>query len=437
MEPVIVGALGVVLLLILLGLGVHIGIALLVVGIGGMVAMGIPNVVSFVGSGTFVFTWVFEYVALPLFILMGVFAFRAGIADSAYDALYKWVQRLPGSLAIATTFGCAAFGAVSGSSMATSAVFGKVSLPEMTKHKYAKSLSLGSVAASGTFACMIPPSTLFIIYAIFTEQSIGRLFMAGIIPGLITAVVYAASIVIRVKRNPALAPIPEKEESFSWKEKVASTKGLVPIASLAIVVLGGIFVGLFTVSEGAAVGCVGALAIGLLNQGRAFEIRESLRETAHMTAMVFLIIIGALFFARFLAMSTVPVYLSELLLGLPLPREIVILAIFALFFVLGMLVVPSGIMAMTLPVVFPIVLELGYDPIWFGVIVMKASEIAAVTPPVGLNVYVLKGVFGGAATLEEIFTGIWPFVVCDIVVLGFLIAFPQICLWLPNMMTGG
>lgn len=437
MEPIVVGMLGVVFLLILLVFGVHVGIALLAVGMGGMLLIGVPSVVAYVGSSVFYFTWVYEFTALPLFILMSAFAFRAGIAGKAYSALYRWVHKLPGSLAIATTFGCAAFGAVSGSSMATSAVFGRVSLPEMTRHRYAKSLALGCVAAAGTFACMIPPSALFIIYSIFTDTSVGRLFAAGIIPGLITAVVYAASIVIRVKRSPALAPVPVGE-AFSWSQRVISLKGLWPVAMLALVVLGGIFQGVFTVTEGAAIGCIGALLFGVWEQGvRKFDLTGSLRETAHTTAMVFLVIIGALFFARFIAISRIPVYVSEYLAALAVPKEVIILGIFAMYFGLGMLIVPSGMMAITLPVVFPIILALGYDPIWFGVIIMKASEIAAVTPPVGLNVYVLKGVVGREATLEEIFAGIWPFVVCDIIVLGFLIAFPQISLFLPNLLIGG
>jgi len=438
LEPIVVGVVGIVFLLILLVFGVHVGIALLAVGIAGMLLMGVRSVVEYVGSSVFYFTWVYEFTALPLFILMSAFAFRAGIAGKAYSALYKWVHKLPGSLAIATTFGCAAFGAVSGSSMATSAVFGRVSLPEMTRHRYAKSLSLGCVAAAGTFACMIPPSALFIIYSIFTETSVGRLFAAGIIPGLITAVVYAASIVIRVKRSPALAPVPVGGEAFSWSQRVISLKGLWPVAMLALVVLGGIFQGVFTVTEGAAIGCIGALLFAIWEQGlRKFDLTGSLRETAHTTAMVFLVIIGALFFARFIAISQIPVHLSEYLAALAVPKEVIIVGIFAMYFLLGMLIVPSGMMAITLPVVFPIILGLGYDPIWFGVIIMKASEIAAVTPPVGLNVYVLKGVVGREATLEEIFAGIWPFVVCDLIVLGFLIAFPQISLFLPNLLIGG
>jgi len=436
MDPVQIGVIGVFALLVLLLLGVHIGVALLVTGVGGLMVMGVGNVLPYVGSSVFHFTWVYEFTALPLFILMSALAMQAGIAEATYGALYKWVQRLPGSLAIATTFGCALLGAVSGSSMAVTAVFGRVSLPEMNRYGYARSLSLGCVAAAGTFACMIPPSTLFIIYAIFTETSIGRLFLAGVIPGLITALVYVASIVIRVRRRPALAPI-LKDKRFSWSEKIAAIKQTWSVALLALVVLGGIYSGIFTVTEGAGVGCAGAAIIGIATKGiKKLNIHGALRDTAFTTAMTFFIIIGALFFSRFLAMSQIPVHLSEFLSGLTVPKEFIILAIFAMYFVLGMLIVPSGMMAITLPVIFPIVLNLGYDPIWFGVIIMKASEIAAVTPPVGLNVYVLKGVVGKDATLEEIFNGIWPFVVCDLIVLGLLVLFPRITLWLPDLIMG-
>jgi tripartite ATP-independent transporter DctM subunit len=283
---------------------------------------------------------------------------------------------------------------------------------------------------------MIPPSTLFIIYAIFTETSIGRLFLAGVIPGLITAFVYVASIIFRVRKKPSLAPV-LRDKDFSWNEKIAALKQVWSVTILAFVVLGGIYVGIFTVTEGAAIGCAGAVLIGIITKGlKKLDLFRCLRDTANTTAMTFFIIIGALFFARFLAMSQIPVYLSEFLIGLKVAKEIIILAIFAMYFVLGMLIVPSGMMAITLPVVFPIVLNLGYDPIWFGVIIMKASEIAAVTPPVGLNVYVLKGVVGRDATLEEIFNGIWPFVICDLIVLGLLILFPRITLWLPDLILG-
>jgi C4-dicarboxylate transporter DctM subunit len=278
MEPLTVGILGVVALLVLLGLGVHIGIAMMAVGLTGLWAIDMPGILSHAGGALFYSTWKYEYAVMPLFILMSAFAAKAGVAQMAYNALYKWFYKLPGSLAIATTFGSAVFGAVSGSSMATSAVFGKIAIPTMSEYGYDKRLSLGSIAASGTFACMIPPSTLFVLYGILTETSIGRLFLSGVIPGLITAVCYAASIVIRCKKNSKLAPSPA-DLSFTFKEKVESLKDGVPILGIIVVVLGGIYGGYFTVTEGAAIGCVITLVMGLVRVGaKEFDLRAACRK---------------------------------------------------------------------------------------------------------------------------------------------------------------
>jgi len=436
MDPLIVGLLMIILLLLLISLSVDIGIALITVALVGLMLIGVKGVVEYVGSSVFAVTFVYEFVALPLFILMSAFAVRAGIAESAYDAVQKWVQKLPGALAVSTTLGCAMFGAVSGSSMATSAVFGRVSYPLMVKNGYDKKLALGSIAAAGTFACMIPPSTLFIVYAIYTDTSVGHLFMAGVIPGLLTALTYIALIIIRAKLNPKLAPM-QIEKSYNWKEKFASLRSTSGLITLAVVVLGGIYLGFCTVTEGAALGCIGAMIIGLLSKGiHSFEMSTALRETARTTSMVFLIIIGAMFFARFLAATRLPWYVFDILVNWYIPPWLVIASIFTLLFLLGMFISPGGIMAITIPVFFPVVIDLGYDPVWFGVIMMKANEIAAVTPPVGLNVYVLKGVVGRNVKLEEVFAGIWPFVGCDLFILIFLILFPQISLWLPSIMLG-
>ncbi len=435
MEPLTIGFLGIAMLLVLIMLGVTLGIALLFVGIAGLWIMGVRGLESYVGGALFYSVWVYEFAVLPLFILMSAFAVNSGIAETAYSTILKWLRKVPGSLAIATTMGCALFGAVSGSAMATSAIFGRISLPIMDEYGYDKKLSLGCIAAAGTFACMIPPSALFIIYAILTGTSVTRLFLAGIIPGLITAVAYIAYIVIRVKINPELAPVPEHIAKITWKEKVASLPGGLPVFAIAVIVLGGIYSGTFTVAEGAAVGCLLTMLIGFVRVGwRKFDLMNALITTAYTTAQVFFIIVGAHFFTRFLTFTRVAFHASEWLISLPLPKEIIILCIFGLFFLLGMVIIPPGIMAMMLPVVFPVVVQLGYSPIWFGVIIMKASEIASVTPPVGLNVYVLKGVVGRGATLEQAFAGIWPFVVVDFIVLIFLIMFPQISLWLPSLL---
>jgi len=439
MEPTIVGILSIITLLFFLGLGFQIGLNFLIVGMfSTTLIIGFQRALGLLGETMYYSINTPSFVALPLFVLMGAFAARGGFAEKAYKGIYIATAGLRGSLAIATCYSCAAFGAVSGSSLATSAIFGRIALPEMERYKYSKSLALGSIAAAGTFAGMIPPSILFIVYAIFTEQSVGKLFAAGILPGIITATVYAISIYYRVKKNPELAPEIEKEKEITVKKKIIALKQTGPILTLALIVLGGIYSGIFTPTEAAAAGAFATLIFGIRlgKLGNLKEIKESLRESAQTTSMIFLIIVGALFFSRTLALTRIPVKLSMLVMGWNVPRVVILVGILSVWFMLGMIIIPAGIYALTLPIVFPIIVGLGYDPIWFGVITLKLSEIAAVTPPVGLNVYALKGVAGKNVSLEEIFTGIWPFVVCDIVVLIFLIIFPEICLYLPNLLIG-
>lgn len=440
MSAITIGIASVVFFLLLLLLGVHIGVSFIFTGIlASSIIIGWNPMLSILGQTMYYSVATTGFVALPLFVLMGSFSARGGFAKGAYSALNKIIGNIPGSLAIATCYACAAFGAISGSALATAAVFGRIALPEMERYNYKKVLSLGSIAAAGTFADMIPPSTLFIVYAMFTDQSIGRLFLAGIIPGLITATVYAASIIIRVKKDPSLAPVDTLAPSITLKEKVVSLKGLGPIAIIATTVLGGIYSGIFTPTEAGAAGAFLALIMGMymgkLNKIEKFK--QALRESAQTTSLVFMIIIGSLVFSRVLSITQLPAILTMVIQSWTLPNYMILAGILMLWFFLGMIIIPVGIYAITLPIVFPIILKLGYDPIWFGVITLKMAEIAAVTPPVGLNVYSLYGVVASkGTTLEEVFSGIWPFVICDIVVLVFLIMFPQICLFLPNLLLG-
>jgi len=439
MSFTLIGIFSIIGLLLFLALGVYLAIDFLFIGLAGAaLIIGLNPALSLLGQTMYYSIATPNFAALPLFILMGAFAARGGFAKKAYEGVHDLTAGLPGSLAIATCFGCAAFGAVSGSSLATAAIFGKLALPEMARYKYKRSFALGSIAAAGTFACMIPPSGGFIVYAIFTGQSVGKLFMAGIMPGLITAIVYSISIIIRANRNPELAPKIMEKEKIRFKQKVKSIGNLWTIILLAAIVLGGIYSGLFTPTEAAAAGALATLILGF-QQGkiRSFKmIKESLRESAATTAMIFFIIISALFFSRFLAITQIPTKLSLMVQGLNYPPFVILSVILFIWFLLGMIIIPTGIFALTLPIVFPIIVNLGYDPIWFGVITLKLSEIAAVTPPVGLNVYALKGVAGKGTSIEEIFVGIWPFVLCDIIVLALLLIFPQITLWLPNLMMG-
>lgn len=437
MDPVIVGIYLIFALFILLALSLHIAVNFLFVGfIATAILLGLNAALSFLGQTMYYSINTPSFTALPLFVLMGAFASSGGFAKRIYAGIHTAFAGLPGALAIASCFGCAAFGTVSGSSLAASAIFGRLALPEMKRHNYDKAFSLGTIASAGTFAAMIPPSAMFIIYAIFTEQSVGKLFIAGIIPGCLTAVVYSASIIIRVLLNPKLAPSSPKESRVTFHQRLFSLVQVWPVALLALIVLGGIYSGLFTPTEASAVGAAATLLFGMaLGKLRDLKyIRLALRESAETSSMLFIIIVGALFFARVLTITRIPVTLTELVMNLNLPSIMVLVAILVLWFLLGMIIIPTGICALTLPIVYPIVIKLGYDPIWLGVIFLKLTEIAAVTPPVGLNVFALKGVAGEDTTIEEIFRGIWPFVVCDLIVLVLLILFPQISLFLPNLM---
>jgi tripartite ATP-independent transporter DctM subunit len=434
MDPTIVGVVGILLLFMLILTGLHLGLVLCLVGGLGLVLLtGFKGGLMVLGSTPFATASAYDLSPLPLFLLMGAFAAGGGLGTVAFEAVSKWVGRLNGGLAIASTFGSAFFGLACGSSLAAAGVFTKAALPEMLARNYDRRLAIGSIAAAGTFSTMIPPSGLLSSYAIFTDESIGRLFMAGIVPGALTAVTYAAFIFLRVSVNPNLAP---KVDIYSdWPTRMRSLMQMWPILLLAGLVLGGIFAGWFTATEAGGIGAAGALAIVLALKGwRNAGILESLIDCMRTNGMIFLIIIGAIIFGRFLSVTQVPVNLSVWLSQLKLPPTIVLMGVLLLYFILGMLLDAVAILAITLPVVFPLILELGFDPIWFAIVMIKVTEIGLVTPPVGMNVYVCVSAAEGQITLSDAFYGIAPFILCDLVVLGALLAFPQIALWLPGLM---
>jgi len=439
MDFILVGVVAVIALLVLLVLGVHLAINFIVVGFLGT-AMLLPtsSALSLLGETMYSAIASPTFTVLPLFVLMGAFAAASGFAEQAYRAINRAAARVPGSLAVATSLGSAAFATICGSSLATASVFGRVAYPEMRRYGYDKRFALGSIACSGTFASMIPPSGMFILFAIFTEVSVGQLFMAGIVPGVLTALVYATSMLVRARFNPRLAPVTDAERDVTARDRVVALKGLWQIAVLGTVVLGGLYGGWFTATEAGAIGAFGTLLFGLLNGPlRHFPtFRKALRESAHITATLFFIIVGALFFSRFLGLSRIPYELSSFLQDWDVNRNVVLALILISWFALGMLVVQAAVFALTLPILFPIIVELGYDPIWFCVVAMKMNEIAGVTPPVGLNAFSLAGSAGKEVSVGEVFAGVWPFIACDLVVLALLIAFPDIVLFLPRTMFG-
>ena len=436
------GILCIVLLLLAMAAGMQIGLAFLIGGfLTSGLLLGFGSSVTLLGQAAYFSIASPTWAAIPLFILMGAFASNGGLARRAYDGVHALSRGLPGSLMVATCLSCGVFGAVSGSSIATTAIFGKMALPEMNRLNYDKSLSVGCIASAGTFASMIPPSMMMIIYALFTQQSIGKLFAAGIVPGILTAAVYTVLIVTMVKRNPKLAPM--------HQEKAAGTAPVVlhrgrealqmwPVVLIAVIVLGGLYAGFFTPTEAAAAGAMVTLAFGILT--RTFrsvgDVTAAMQDSANVTAMLFLINIGALFYSRVLAVTRLPTEMTMMLQTWDVAPVFILMGIMAIMFFLGMIMVPVGIYALTLPIIMPTLTNLGYDPIWFGVIALKLTEIGAITPPVGLNVFAIKGVIPKEMniSLEQIYKGCLPFLLCDLGVLILLVMFPRIALWLPDLL---
>lgn len=437
LEVTYIGVICIILLLIFIGIGVPIGISFISSGListflilDGSRAMAL--LISSAHSSIASPSWV----AIPLFILLGGLAVQSGLGIKAFRSADAIASGLPGSVGIATQIGAAGFGAISGASIASTAIFGKMAMPEMRKLGYDKKFASGIIAAAGTFSQMIPPSMMFIVYALFTNTSVASLFFAGIIPGLLTAVIFSIYIYFRCKRDPELLKRQQSRPKLSAKERIKIGSEAWPIILVAVILFGGIYTGIFTPTESAAVGCVAILIIGFL-QGkfRKFHsLSNALRDTANTTSMIFLINIGALFYAKVLALSHLPTNVTSFFVNLNVPPIVIILIICAIFFILGMIMVPIGIYALLLPIVAPIVSGLGYDLIWFGIIAMKLTEIGAITPPVGLNVFALKGVVSKDISIVDIYRGVTPFIVLEIVILFILIAFPSLSLWLPNLL---
>ena len=434
MDPLIMGLIGLSAIFVLVVLGMRIAFATALVGFVGlwiMKNMGVAgNVLGFLPHAIVAH---YSLSVIPLFIIMGYYAFYAGLTDDIFFTARQWVGHLPGGLAIASVFGCAGFAACTGASTASAAIMGRVAIPEMRKYGYHPRLAAGVVAASGTLAALIPPSVILVIYGIITEQSIGALLIGGFIPGVISAAIYAGMIYTRVKISPELGKIQPKA---SWKEKFYALKGTWGVLVLIFLVIGGIYSGVFTPTEAGGAGAFSAFLMALFMRRLTLErLKESLLETGRTTIMIFSIIVGVLIFVRFLALTGLPSTFAEFVLELPLPRMVVILLIMSIYIFLGMFLDAIGMMMLTLPIVFPAVVALGYDPIWFGIIIVKMCEICLITPPVGLNCYIVRSV-APDIPLEEVFRGIIPFVVMDVLTVALFISFPQIITFLPNTMLG-
>ncbi|PHQ70264.1 MAG: C4-dicarboxylate ABC transporter permease [Sneathiella sp.] len=431
MDPLLSGLIGMGCLVLMVFLGVRVYIAATVVGMLGIVSIiGWDAGTGIVGTIPHSKSTLYSLSVLPMFILIGYLAFHAGITTAAFDAAKKWVGWLPGGLAVATVFAAAGFAAVSGASTATAAVFSRVAIPEMLKHGYDQRLAAGVVAAAGTLASLIPPSAILVIYAIIVEESVGALLLAGFIPGIVSALIYAAIIIVRATLNPKLGP---PVGGFTMKEKVKSLPGTFPIIAVIGIIFSAIYGGWATPTEAGALGAFVVLILAFLHGMRTKALKAALFETAKLTVMIFSIIWGVLVFVRFLGFSGLPEAFAEWILGLPFPPTVIIVLILCGYAILGMFMDAIGMLLLTLPVVYPAVIGLGYDPIWFGIIVVKMVEICLITPPIGLNCYVVNGVRPDIP-LSDVFRGIGPFFVADVLTIGLFIAFPALILWLPQQM---
>ena len=433
-DPATAGVIVACILVFLLITGTHIGVGLGISGfIGILITINERAAFAQVATVPFSTTNSFTLAVIPLFILMGSLATQAGLTTDLYRAAYNWLGKISGGLAMATTLASAAFGAACGSTIVNAAVFTKMAMPEMTKFGYDKRLSAGCIAASGTLASLIPPSILMIIYAVITEQSVARLLVAGLVPGFLSAAVYMLGIFVVAKARPDLAPIPDV--TITKRERWESLKGVWGISFLFILVIGGIYMGFFVPTYAGAVGAFGAFMIVAAKRklnGRLLV--DTFKDAGITTSTIFIIVIGGIIFARFLTYTGLVGDISEWMIALNLSPIAYLIGFAILYLILGMLIDPIAIMVMTLPVMFPIMTSVGYDPIWLGVIAIKLAEISLITPPVGLNVYVVRSASPVKLRLEEVFAGVTPFLIMDVFTLALLIAFPSIVLFLPNLM---
>ena len=434
MSPEVIGLLGLLALFILLAMRMQIGFAMALVGFVGFIILNnFQAAMGVLGLEPFKITADYTLSVIPLFLLMGEFANESRMGAELYDMLYKWIGFLPGGLAMATVGACAFFAAITGSSLATAAMFGMIAYPEMRKLNYAETLATGCIAAGGTLGILIPPSSVLIIYGILTEQSIARLFIAGMLPGILLALIFMGTIFVITKRRPELgAPGPR----FTVKEKVTSLKATWGIILLFILVIGGLYTGWFTPTEAAGVGAFGAFVLALLKRSMGWKtLVASLKGTVRSTAFIFGILIGAMVFQYFMTLNQIPEKLASWIVMIGVGRYVVVSAIILAFMVMGCFMEGLSIMFLAVPIVYPIVIRMGFDPIWFGVIITLTMEMSLITPPVGVNVFVLHGVVKDVP-MYTIFRGILPFWIAMIICIVILIIFPQIALFLPNTMMG-
>lgn len=432
-NPFLVGLIALGLLLLLVFIGVRVVFAAAVVGLLGLVELlGWGPAAGIVGTIPHSKSSAYALSVLPMFIFIGFLAFHAGMTRDLFEAARKWVGWVPGGLAVATVFATAGFAAVSGASTATAAVFSRVAIPEMLKYGYDKKLAAGVVAAGGTLATLIPPSAILVIYAIIVEESVGKLLLAGFLPGAVSALIYASIIMLWAKYKPESAP---SVSGFTWKERFATLPGISPIMLVVFIIISAIYNGWATPTEAGALGAAVVFCLALVKGTRVKTIYGALMESAKLTVMIFSLIWGVLIFVRFLGFSGLPEAFTSWITKLDMHPMVIMICILLAYAILGMFMDAIGMLLLTLPVVYPAVIALGFDSIWFGIIVVKMAEVCLITPPIGLNCFVVNGVRPDIP-LTDVFRGITLFFIADVVTIGVLLAFPGIITWLPNLIRG-
>ncbi|MFO1361911.1 MAG: TRAP transporter large permease [Burkholderiales bacterium] len=423
---------GFVLLFVLMALRVPVGIAMGIVGIGGFALVNdVTPALSLLARSPFSTVSDFNFSIIPMFILMGTFAATSGMSAELFRASQAWLGHLRGGLAISTISACAGFAAINGSSVATAATMTQVALPELRKAGYSPGLSTGVIAAGGTLGIMIPPSVIFVLYGIMTQTDIGQLFIAGIVPGLLGVAMYVATVRIIGARDPSHMPAGPRH---GWAERFAALKDVWATLLLFLFVIGGMYGGLFTVTEAASMGAVGALLIGLVRRRlNGPQIMRCLVDALRTTASIFMVVIGAFLFGYFLTITQTTQKLIDLLVHLPIGPYGVLVVILGVYFILGAIMDELAMILLTVPIVFPVMTTLGFDPVWFGVIIVMTVTLGLICPPVGMNVFVINSM-ARDVSLETIYRGVAPFIVSDILRLAVLCVFPALAIWLPKTM---
>jgi C4-dicarboxylate transporter DctM subunit len=433
MDPTLLSLLILGLLFVVLAAGMPIGFAMgLSAFVGMLLLLDAQAAFALLGQTAYDTAVTYNLSVVPMFVLMGYIAGGTGLSEALYRACNAWLGHRRGGLALATIGGCGAFAAICGSSLATAATMAQIALPEMRRYGYDDRLATGAVAAGGTIGILIPPSIILVIYGLLTETSISRLFLAGIVPGLLTVAGFMLAVAVMTRLNPRLGP---PGAPAPIRDRLLALRRVWGPATLFLLVIGGLYLGVFSPTEAASIGAVGALLLGIVNRG--FEPLlwgRALLDTVKTTAMIFTILIGAILFNNFLILASMPNLVSSWISDLPLGPTAILFVIIAMYLVLGCLLDSLAMILLTIPIVFPIVGALGYDTVWFGIIIVMVVELGLITPPIGMNVFVIKSI-AREVPLETIFRGVLPFIAAQIVLILILIVFPAIALWLPSTMA--